>query len=142
MTVRKDLFIEIGGYAEEYFPNLDTNLIYQFLIKDRVINVEHPLAAYRKEMNASLSEGAMESIICMMEDTRRNIAAHEPFAKRWMRYFDREFLYKYVCSANEYWDIHVDYKPIFKRYGFSEGRPCWCKMKLMNFLQKLAMKRG
>lgn len=142
MTVRRDLFYEIGGYAEEYYPNEDTNLIYQAILKDRVIDVEYPLAGYRKEVNLSLTAGTMNAIILMMEETRRNIAEHEPFARRWIQYFDKELLYGYIRSANAYWDLNIDYKPIFKHFGFEERKPSWIKMKAMNFLQRLEIKRG
>lgn len=142
MTVRRNLFFEIGGYAEEYYPNEDTILIYQAILKDRVMNVEYPLAGYRKEVNESLLGNTMENIIYMMEKTRRNIAEYEPFARRWMQCFDREYLYAYIQSANSYWNMNLDYRQFFKHYGFSEKKPSRLKMKLMWLCQKLEAKRG
>ncbi|MBP1550098.1 MAG: glycosyltransferase family 2 protein, partial [Oscillospiraceae bacterium] len=139
MTVRKDLFYEIGGYSEDYYPNEDTNLIYQALLKDSVININHPLAGYRKECNLSLADGTMKKIIITMENTRRNIALHEKFAENWMKMFDREFLYMYIIGANKTWNLDIDYTEIFDYFKLRSSKPVWLKIIIMKLLIKFIL---
>ena len=142
MTVERSLFFNIGGYAEEYYPNEDTNFIYQMLLLDRVININYPLAGYRKEYNTSLTNDTMKNIILTTEATRRNIAEHESYAKRWMSCFDKEFLYTYIQGANSYWNLEIDFREIFKVLHMSEKKPNFFKLKLMGVLKKIEQKRG
>lgn len=137
MTVKKEMITTIGGYSEEYYPNEDTNLIYQALIIDNVININFPLAGYRKEVNLSLSDGIMKQIIIMMEDTRRNISQHEKFASDWLKKFDKEYLYQYIKSASQHWNLEIDYKEIFEHYGLPCRRPSKIKMALMKIQIKI-----
>lgn len=118
MTVRKELILSLGGYSEEYYPNEDTVLIYQSLLRENVLNIEHPLAGYRKEINLSLSDGTMKSIILMTEATRRNIAKYEKFASKWLKKYDKEYLYQYIIGANNTWGLKLNYTDIFDAVGF------------------------
>lgn len=137
MTVNRRLAISIGGYSEDFYPNEDTIFIYQALLKGRVVNINNNLAAYRKEVNLSLKDGVMNKIISYTEHTRRSIASHEAFAERWMNMFDKEYLYRYICSANKHWGTTVDAKDIFKEFGFSEAVPNKIKLKVMNLLLRI-----
>lgn len=137
MTVRKDLMVKIGGYADEYFPNQDTILIYQALIYDRVININNVLAGYRVEINISLSGDVMRNVILLTEKTRRNIAQYEHFAKRWMNMFDKEYLYAYICSANAYWNLNINYREIFDQIGMDSTDINSFKYKLMKLLLRI-----
>lgn len=137
MTVNRNIAISMGGYSEDFYPNEDTIFIYQALLKGKVFNIDNNLAAYRKEINLSLEDGVMGKIISYMEYTRRSIASHEPFAKRWMNMFDKEYLYRYICSANKHWGTTVDAKDIFKEFGFSEALPSQIKLKIMNLLLRI-----
>ena len=142
ITVKKELMFSLGGYSEEYYPNEDTNLIYQAIVKDKVINIEHPLAGYRKEINLSLNDGTMTKIIMIMEETRRNIAKHEKFAERWMGKYDKEYLYTYIQGANTYWRLKIDYSDIFTKFGFRKNEPSKFKLFLMKIELKIKMLGG
>ena len=141
MTVNKRLAKNLGGYSDDYYPNEDTNMIYQALIVDSVINVEVPLAGYRKEVNLSLKEGTMEQIVTLMEKTRRNIAQHERFASEWMRRYDKEFLYLYITNANQNWNLNIDYRKIFDSFGFDK-KPSQIKMIMMKIQLRLMKYRN
>lgn len=140
MTVKRDLIISIGGYADEFYPNEDTILIYQALLREKIINVEYVLAGYRKEINLSLSEDTMKKVIMVMEMTRRCIAKHEPFARRWMKCFDKEFLYLYVLSANTQWGMAINYREIFEACGFKDNGINKIKYIFMCVLLKIMKK--
>lgn len=140
MTVRRSLLFKIGGYSEAYYPNEDTNLIYQALLLDSVINIEFELAGYRKERNLSLSKGTMEKTIILLEETRRCIAKHELFAKRWMNAFDREYLYAYIEGANMYWNLNIDYKAIFAVYGMKLKKPSSFSLQIMGLLRRVLIR--
>lgn len=142
MTVRKDLILSLGGYSEEYYPNEDTVLIYQALIKDSVVNIEHPLAGYRKEINLSLSDGTMKNIILTMEETRRNIAKYEKFASHWLKKYDKEYLYQYIMGANNTWGLKMNYSDIFNAVGLQGERPSRFKLLLMKIELKMAALGG
>lgn len=131
MTVRKDLILSLGGYSEDYYPNEDTVLIYQALLRESVVNIEHPLAGYRKEINLSLSDGTMKNIILMMEATRRNIAKYEKFASIWLKKYDKEYLYQYIMGANNTWGLKLNYSDIFDAVGLQGERPSRFKLLLM-----------
>lgn len=140
ITVKKSLIKDIGGYAEDYYPNEDTILIYQALLKEKVINICFPLAGYRQEYNASLAGSTMEEIIFLTELTRKNIAEHEIFAKIWMFLFDKEFLYDYVKDANKYWNLNIDYQTIFKKCDLKTTTINIFKLRLMRFISKIIRK--
>ena len=137
MTVRRDLVLALGGYSEEYYPNEDTILIYQAIIQDNVIKINHPLAGYRKEINLSLSDGTMRNIVLIMEKTRRNIAKQEEFAEKWMRKYDKEFLYQYILGANNSWGVDLNYKDIFEEVGMLGERPSKIKLLLMKIEMRI-----
>ena len=137
MTVNREKIIEMGGYDEGYYPNEDTVLIYQALLKGKVVNIENQLAGYRKEVNLSLTEGTMEKIIQYTENTRRNIAQYEKFAQRFMRYFDREYLYSYAAGANRSWGTEVDISAMMREFNLPSDKPSVFKTKVMNLLIKL-----
>ena len=132
MTVNRRFVMSLGGYSEEYLPNEDTILIYQAILKGKVINIEEYLAGYRQGGNLTLEEGVLAKIIEYTELTRRNIAEHEGFAKRFMRCFDKEYLYSYILGASEYWNIDVDINGIMNKLGFSNAKPNSLKMKILN----------
>ncbi len=132
MTVNKNFIMSLGGYGEEYLPNEDTILIYQAILKGTVINIEDNLAGYRQGGNLSLEEGVLTRIIENTEFTRRNIAEHERFAKRFMKYFDKEYLYSYIIGAREYWNTDVDINGIMSKFGFSDITPSLFKLKILN----------
>lgn len=142
MTIKRELLLDIGGYSEDYYPNEDTNLIYQSLMKEQVVNIEYPLAGYRYEMNLSLSEETMKKIILIMEETRRNIAKYEPFAKTWLDKFDKEYLYLYIIGANLNWGLNIDYKNIFRIFKINEKKPNYFKIKFMQLLIKIQLRLG
>ena len=137
MTVDRERVIELGGYSEEYYPNEDTILIYQAVLKGKVINVENELAGYRKEVNLSLSEGTMQKIIEYTEHTRRNIAKYEGFANLFMKFFDREYLYTYAVGANKGWSTNVNVEEIMRDFKMADGRPNGLKLKLMHVVCRL-----
>ena len=137
MTVDREKAIALGGYHEAYYPNEDTIFIYQALLRGSVINVNNDLAGYRKEVNLSLSDGTMKKIIEYTELTRRCIAQHEGFAERFMKYFDREYLYSYAADANESWGTNVSVDEIMQEFDLVAGKPAAAKMKLMNLFVKL-----
>lgn len=141
MTVKKDTVYKIGGYSDEYYPNEDTNLIYQALIIGRVVNIEHKLAGYRQEVNLSLSENTMFLIITGIENTRRCIAEHEMFADKWMKIFDKEFLYQYVQNANLHWKLEVKYKDVFDHFEICD-EPGKVKLRIMRLLLKMERLRS
>lgn len=136
MTVNREAAISLGGYSDE-FINADTIFIYQALLDGNVVNVNNELAGYRKEVNSSLSEGTMKKIIECTELTRKNIAQHEVFAHRFMKFFDREYLYTYVTGANRFWGTNVDVEEIMREFGMSTDKPNYLKLQLMNLLIKL-----
>lgn len=142
MTVSKDLILSLGGYSEEYYPNEDTVLIYQALLKDNVVNIENPLAGYRKEINLSLSDGTMKDIIVMMEETRRNIAKYEKFASHWLKKYDKEYLYQYIMGANNTWGLKINYPDIFDAVGLHGKQPSRFKLLLMKVELKMAALGG
>lgn len=142
MTVSKDLILSLGGYSEEYYPNEDTVLIYQALLKDNVVNIENPLAGYRKEINLSLSDGTMKDIIVMMEETRRNIAKYEKFASHWLKKYDKEYLYQYIMCANNTWGLKINYPDIFDAVGLHGKQPSRFKLLLMKVELKMAALGG
>lgn len=138
MTVKREFILKLGGYSEEYYPNEDTIMIYQTMVLGgRIINIEHPLAGYRRELNLSLKNETMEQIINITEQTRRFIALHEKFAQKWMKNFDREYFYHYILSANAYWGMSLDYKIIMKDNGFSSVQINKLKYWRMKMLLKI-----
>ncbi|MCR5532191.1 MAG: glycosyltransferase [Lachnospiraceae bacterium] len=141
MTVKREFILQQGGYRDEYYPNEDSILIYQAVMSGKVINIEHELAGYRQEVNLSLSEKTMREIILKTEKTRRMIAKHEGFAGRWMRRFDREYLYSYIETANRHWNHSMDWKELMKECGFEKPGISRFKLKMMNALLKLERRR-
>lgn len=137
MTVKRDFVLRQGGYRDEYYPNEDSILIYQAVLSGNVINIEHALAGYRQEVNLSLSEHTMREIIRITEETRRMIAKHERFADRWMRRFDKEYLYSYIETANNHWKLRMDPKEVLRDNGFGNPKVNLMKVKLMNALLNL-----
>lgn len=137
MTVNRIRAIEVGGYSEDYYPNEDTVFIYQSLTRGRVVNIENILSGYRHEGNLSFSEGILEKEIIHIENMRRCIAVHERFARRWMKLFDKEYLYRYMRGAFDYWGINVDSKKIIREFGFSETMPNKIKMRIMGWLLRI-----
>lgn len=141
MTVRRDLATKIGGYEDEYYPNEDTLFIYQGIVNDKVINIEASLAGYRQELNCSLNSETMKNIIITTEETRRNIAKYEDFAKKWMDTNDRVFLYDYVLAAKKFWNMEVDYKPVFEKFGFDLKEPSKLDIKMLHLKLKMMRKK-
>ena len=141
MTVHREKMLSLGGYREEYYPNEDTILIYQGILRYEVINIEHPLAGYRQEVNLSLNEEVMKKIILLTEETRRQIASHEEFARKWMKHFDREFLYQYISSANAGWGLSLDHRELMRACGLPEKKPWKLKIKGMNWLIDRQLKK-
>ena len=141
MTVKRDFIKRLGGFADEYLPNEDSVLIYQALIAGRVINIETVLAGYRQEKNLSLRGDTLKRIIEEVEDTRRIIAQHEPFAEQWMKRFDREYLYKYVVDANQYWGTSIDPYEILDEAGLLGKQVNKLKYTVMRCLLKTNQKR-
>ena len=139
MTVKREFMLKLGGYAEEFLPNEDTILIYQALLNGRVVNIESVLAGYRQEINESLNGDTMLNVVKTVEYTRRIIAEHEPFAKRWMNRFDREYLYQFVASANEKWKINLDPYQVLREVGLSSKRINRVRYLLMRVLRKIRM---
>ena len=142
MTVRRDFMLEQGGYRDEYYPNEDSILIYQAVLNGRVLNVEHELAGYRQEVNLSLSVETMENIIRKTEMTRRFIAQHEPFAARWMRAFDREYLNAYIEGAKAHWGLELDGKKLLQEFGFKNTNINRVRATVMNALLAVKQNRG
>lgn len=134
MTVKKSFALQQGGYRDEYYPNEDSILIYQAVLSGNVVNIEHTLAGYRQEVNLSLSEHTMLEIIRITEETRRMIAKHERFANRWMRCFDKEYLYSYIKAANSHWNHNLDCNEVLRDNGFNNPKVNRIKVKLMNVL--------
>lgn len=141
MTVRKDLILKLGGYEDEYYPNEDTILIYQGVINDKVINIDCKLAGYRQEVNESLKDETMIKIISIMEETRRNIAKNEPFAKAWMDKYDKLYLYDYIKGANAHWGLNIAFEPILQNFGLDTRKPNKITMKLMHMDYKKQLKK-
>lgn len=137
MTVNREAIMELGGYANEHYPNEDSILIYQALLHGRVVNIESVLAGYRQEVNLSLNDDMMKKIILVTEKTRRFIAEHERFARNWMRIFDREYLYKYISDANRYWNLDVDHKDILEEANLSTQPINKVKYNIMKTLLKI-----
>lgn len=135
MTFRKDVALEIGGFADYYYPNEDTIFIYQGILHSSVINIENILAGYRIEMNATLSGDTLQNIILLTEKTRRCIAKHEAFAGRWMRHFDSEYFYQYVDGANRHWSLDMDYRELCNLAGVPYKKINRCKYMLMHLLE-------
>ena len=67
-----------------------------------------------------------------MEETRRNIAKYEPFAKEWMDKYDKQYLYDYIKGANMNWGLNISYEMIFEKFGFDTKKPNKISMKLMH----------
>lgn len=132
MAVKKTFILAQGGYRDEYYPNEDTILIYQALLSGKVIRVEHVLAGYRQEVNLSLSEKTMWEIVVKTEETRRFIAEHELFAKKWMKHFDKEYLYSYIQTANKQWGMNLNSEKMFKELGFSDDKTSTVKTRIMS----------
>ena len=121
MTYRKDILKKIGGFNEKFYPNEDTNFIYQVLIISTVISIDNQLTGYRVGINATLSCNLMDGIITHMELLRRNIAEHEKFAKRWLDRYDKDYLIQYIHSAENNWKIEVDGDSILSRFGLDNS---------------------
>ena len=141
MTVRRDSILKIGGYADEYLPNEDSVLIYHALLMGRVLNIENVLAGYRQEVNMSLSGDTMKRIIEEVEYTRRIIAKHESFARKWMNCFDKEYIYRYTVNANRHWGLSIDPNEIFSMVGLSQKPISKLKYDVMRGLLKLEQAR-
>lgn len=137
MTFQKKLARKIGGFNESYYPNEDTNFIYQMLLVSSIIKIENSLAGYRKGVNLSLQGNTMREIIRKMELTRKNIAEHEIFARLWMHFFDKEYLYSYIISANRTWNMQMDYQEVFAECGFENSRISKIKYNIMCILLKI-----
>ena len=141
MTVKREFILKLGGYADEYLPNEDSVLIYQVLLEGRVVNIESILAGYRQEMNLTLSGDTMKRIIEEVEYTRRVIAKHESFAATWMRYFDKEYLYRYVIGANRHWGLNIDPYEIYEMVGLPKKPINKIKYVIMRGLLKYEQTR-
>lgn len=141
MTYKKKLVEEIGGFNEKYYPNEDTNLIYQALLKSNVINLDEILTGYRKEVNLSLSGNTMQNIITHIEKLRRNIAEHEDFAKKWLDSYDRDFLIQYANGAKKNWNIGVDTDQILSSFGMEKGSDSYNIPLSMKVKEKLYTKK-
>ena len=137
LTIQKKIWEEIGGFSEDYYPAFDSAFIYQAINKSSVINICFPLAGYRKEVNESLSPKTMENIILMKEKIRRNIAKYETGARIWLNWFDKEYLYQYICIANQTWNLSLDYKQIFEIIGFSKKSISRIKYLFMSIIEKV-----
>ena len=140
MTVNREFMLKLGGYADEYLPNEDTILIYQALLRGRVINIESMLAGYRQEINLSLKGDTMLNIVKKVEFTRRIIAEHEEFARKWMKRFDREYLYHLIVNANKKWGMKLDPYQVFEEVGLSRNRINPVKYFLMRVLRKIKLR--
>lgn len=140
MTVKRDSMLKLGGYADEYLPNEDTIVIYQTLLKGRVINIESVLAGYRQEINLSLKGDTMLNIIKNVEYTRRIIADHEAFAQKWMNRFDREYLYHFIASANEKWGMNINPYQVFSEVGLPQNKINPLRYFMMRVLRKIKMR--
>lgn len=134
MTFRRDIALKIGGFADEYYPNEDTIFIYQGILCSSVMNIENVLAGYRIEMNATLSGDTLQNIILLTEKTRRSIARHEPFAKRWLNWFDSEYFYQYIDGAQRHWSLQLDYKELCDMASVKYKKINRCKYLFMRIL--------
>lgn len=114
LTFKKDFMYKMGGFADEYYPNEDSYFIYQAIVHGKVVKISNVLAGYRVEDNLSLKDDTLEKIVYMTEKMRETISMYEPFAKRFMRKYDLEYLYDYIQGANRYWSKDLDYRKIFK----------------------------
>ena len=140
-AVRKDVYFKLGGYNDEYYPNSDYIFFYKIIAAgERAFNVTHCCSGYRIGANISLKPGIMEQTIRVSELMRRNIAEHETFARVFMKLFDREYLYQYVLSANNYRHMNIAPSEILREFGMNMDTPSRAKMKLMNFIIRAALK--
>ncbi len=130
MTFKKDLALSVGGFNDEYYPNEDTIFIYQMLMKGKILNIENKLVGYRTEVNLTTSDGVLEKMILMTEYMRRNISQHEKIAERWMKKYDKPFLYEYINGANQCWNGNIEPKIIFNE--FAMGEECPSRMSMFN----------
>lgn len=140
MTFRKDIAIEVGGFADEYYPNEDTIFIYQMMLKGCVLNIENVLVGYRTEINLTTSGDTLKKIVIMTERMRRSIAKREGFAAEWLKKYDKADLYSYIQGANRCWNGNIDYKEIFGYFGLGEERPSYysiCKLWIASRLEKM-----
>ena len=142
MTIKKASIIKTGGFAQEYYPNEDSIFIYQTLLNGVVINIESVLAGYRQEVNLSLSGDTLKDIIIKVEYTRRWIAWHERFARVWMTFFDKEYLYNYIDAANKNWKTNISYKEIFMKVGINSYHINKIKYAIMKILLIIAIRRN
>lgn len=142
MTFRKDIALQIGGFADKYYPNEDTIFIYQGILCSSVIQVENILAGYRIEMNATLSGDTLQDIILLTEKTRRCIAEHEPFARRWLKLFDLEYFYQYIDGANRHWSAELDHKKLCDLASVKYKKINKLKYMLMRILEQIERRLG
>ena len=127
----------MGGYSEDYSTNADSIVIYQGAIEGSVVKISNTLAAYRQDKNTSLQPGVLNEIFVETELTRRNIAEKEWFARAWLAIFDKEYLYSYICNANVFWNQNLDYRDIFREFGFPTKKPMIVKLCLMKLFLKI-----
>ncbi len=132
LTFQRDFIMKMGGFADEYYPNEDSYFIYQAIVHGKVIKIHQVMAGYRVENNLSLKGDTLKKIICMTEKMREVIATHEPFAQRFMKNYDVEYLYDYVIGANQYWSQKIDYHEILEA--------CQMKRKQIKTLKLLYVK--